>query len=308
MKWVQDSTSLFITEGKKVKGFKPFDALHGYFYARWPYLYIGVGTGEHWLSRIIFPVVKFFQPVNKFLNRLFPPKDTLTFADTYHGKVVPLSAARQLLMVKEDIHLENLEHVIPYQAARDLVMLQPDHLGVLECPCRGARENPCKPLDVCIIVGEPFVGMMIDHHPQRGRHISQEEALRILQEEDDRGHVHHAFFKDALLGRFYAICNCCSCCCGAIQSQRNGIPMLASSGYQAVIDTDLCLQCETCVPYCQFHAIKSTSDAMVIDPVLCMGCGVCSSKCPQDAIHLQRMPEKGIPLELDQLLSSVISN
>ena len=211
-------------------------------------------------------------------------------------------------MVKEDIHLENLEHVIPYQAARDLVMLQPDHLGVLECPCRGARENPCKPLDVCIIVGEPFVGMMIDHHPQRGRRISQEEALRILQEEDDRGHVHHAFFKDALLGRFYAICNCCSCCCGAIQSQRNGIPMLASSGYQAVIDTDLCLQCETCVPYCQFHAIKSTSDAMVIDPVLCMGCGVCSSKCPQDAIHLQRMPEKGIPLELDQLLSSVISN
>jgi tRNA (Thr-GGU) A37 N-methylase len=27
-------------------------------------------------------------------------------------------------------------------------------------------------------------------------------------------------YKDAMLGRFYAICNCCSCCCGAMQAHQ----------------------------------------------------------------------------------------
>ncbi len=48
------------------------------------------------------------------------------------------------------------------------------------------------------------------------------------------------YYKDAMLGRFYAICNCCSCCCGAMEAQRNGTPMIASSGYVAVVDEDLC--------------------------------------------------------------------
>jgi hypothetical protein len=26
------------------------------------------------------------------------------------------------------------------------------------------------------------------------------------------------YYKDAMLGRFYAICNCCACCCGAMQA------------------------------------------------------------------------------------------
>ena len=58
-----------------------------------------------------------------------------------------------------------------------------------------------------------------------------------------RGHVSHAFFKEAVLGRYYAICNCCSCCCGAMQAHREGVPMLASSGYLAALEADNCLHC-----------------------------------------------------------------
>ena len=36
------------------------------------------------------------------------------------------------------------------------------------------------------------------------------------------------YYKDAMLGRFYAICNCCSCCCGAMQAHQHGTPMPAS--------------------------------------------------------------------------------
>jgi dissimilatory sulfite reductase (desulfoviridin) alpha/beta subunit len=83
-----------------------------------------------------------------------------------------------------------------------------------------------------------------------------------------------------LLTRFYAICNCCSCCCGAMQAHRNGTPMLASSGYLAQVDADLCAACATCADHCQFTAISVDNGFAVIDAAACMGCGVCVAHCP----------------------------
>jgi ferredoxin len=227
-------------------------------------------------------------------------------AATYHGKVVPLQAARQLVEVNEPIRLENLEKVIPFERARDLILLNPDHIVALECPCRTARPNPCLPLDVCLIVGEPFASFVSEHHPTRTRWISQVEAVQILKNEDDRGHVHHAFFKDAMLGRFYAICNCCACCCGAMQAQRSGSPMLISSGYLAVVAEDLCIGCGTCVDLCQFEAISLALFSTVVDGQACMGCGICANHCLQGAVTLERAPERGEPLELCSLMNDAL--
>jgi ferredoxin len=312
MKLVLDSTRKFWQEARKVANYSLFDALHGYIYTRWPYLYISIGSGEHPSTRVLFPLINFFgrafNPISRLLKSIFPPNQEIRFADTYHGKVVPLSSARKLVQVQQDIRLENLEHVIPYQKARDLILLEPTHIGVIECPCRSARQHPCHPLDVCIIIGEPFVGMMLDHHPNRSRRITQAEALQILDEEDQRGHVHHAFFKDAMLGRFYAICNCCSCCCAAIESQRKGTQMLASSGYLAQVDEAACMGCGVCEDRCLFHAITLDQGVSRVDASACMGCGACVSGCTQQAIHLVLHPANGIPLELDQLLSSVTTS
>ena len=208
---------------------------------------------------------------------------------------------KQLVSVQQDIRLENLENIIPYQLAKDIILHHPDHLAVLDCPCRASRENPCLPLDVCMVVGEPFVSMILEHHPRRSRSISLPEALQILEEEDKRGHVHHAFFKDAMLGRYYAICNCCSCCCGAIQAHEHGTPMLASSGYVAVVDNDLCIGCGNCNDYCQFHALSLMDGVNKVSFELCMGCGICVSKCDIQAITLEIDPIKGIPLEINQI-------
>ncbi len=175
---------------------------------------------------------------------------------------------------------------------------------MLDCPCRVASEHPCLPLDVCLIVGEPFASFVIDHHPQRSRRISPQEAQDILQAEDQRGHVHHAFFKDAMMGRFYAICNCCACCCGAMLAQRNGTQMLASSGYVARVDVDLCLQCEKCVENCQFSAVHM-EDTAVVDQELCMGCGICVGQCDPGAIQLERMESKGEPLEIETMIAAL---
>lgn len=119
------------------------------------------------------------------------------------------------------------------------------------------------PLDVCLIVGEPFAEFVIEHHPHQ-------EAIAILAAEDERGHVHHAFFKDAMLGRSYAICNCCSCCCGAMQAHQNGAPMLAPSGYVARLEAGLYLGCGTCQDYCHFGALSLGALMAMIDPSLCM--------------------------------------
>lgn len=295
------STQSFIDEAKRMRGFNLGDFIHGYVYARWPYLYIGIGTGEHRLEKV-------YKLVLRLVNRLTPSRakseDALTFADTYHGKVVTTGAARQLVLVQEEIRLHELEKIIPYRIARDIILQNPDHIVALECPCRASRSNPCLPLDVCLIVGEPFASFVLEHHPQRSRPISQADAAQILEEEHARGHVHHAFFKQAMLGRFYAICNCCSCCCGAMQAWRNGTPMLASSGYVSQVDAALCIVCGDCVEACPFGALDLEEETVLVSHERCMGCGVCVSSCEQGALSLLRDASKGEPLELFELLGS----
>ena len=297
------STRAFFQEARQVKGFSFFDRLHGYFYARWPYFYIAMGSGEHPLAKRLKPLVAWIG--NRLVSSAHGPDQSnpVKFEDTYHGKVVPLAAATQLVSVNEDICLGDLEQVIPYQKAREIILKNPDHIAVVDCPCRAAREHPCLPMDVCLIVGEPFASFVIEHQPKRSRWITSRRAQQIPEEEDQRGHVHHAFFKDAMLGRFYAICNCCTCCCAAVQAQRNGTPMLASSGYVAHVDEDLCISCNLCEQACIFGAMHFSQTAEV-DVDQCMGCGICVNQCQSSAIQLVRMESKGKPLEIRELIEA----
>jgi ferredoxin len=285
-------------EADSVPGLSWFDRLHGYVYARWPYLYIGVATGEHRLARVVRPVANRLLALFGGDGRGGEVDRGRAFADTYHGKAVPLEQATQLVTVDEDISLEDLEQVIPYAKARDIVLRNPDHIVVLDCPCRVSRSDPCLPLDVCLIVGEPFASMVAEYHPHRSRRISPDEAVDILRAEDGRGHVHHAFLKDAMLGRFYAICNCCSCCCGAMQAHQAGVPMLASSGYVCRPRAELCVACGSCVESCQFDALSIGDQAVVVDNKACMGCGVCISHCDEGALSLVPDPDRGAPLDI----------
>jgi Pyruvate/2-oxoacid:ferredoxin oxidoreductase delta subunit len=295
-----------VEAARKTPGYSLFDLVHGYVYARWPYLYIGIGVGEH-------PLAKWYARLSRWFNastgRTKGPGHThehIGFAHGYHGKAVPLETARQLVSIPEDISIPDLEQVIPYNRARSIIMHNPDHIVVLDCPCRSARANPCLPLDVCLIVGDPFASFVHEHHPHRSRWITRDEAISILKAEDERGHVHHAFFKDAMLDRFYAICNCCACCCGAMQSHRSGTPMLASSGYVSQVDEDLCIGCGTCNAYCQFDALEVVGGVNRVIYDQCMGCGICISKCDQDALSLVADEAKGIPLDVCSLMKEAI--
>jgi len=294
------STRRYWIEANKIKGYPFIEKLHGYLYLRFPFFYIATATASNRLG-------KFGAKLLTLVFKVFPPRpakaDQITFADTYHGKVISLETARELISIKQNIKVDDLEKVIPYQLARSLIINHPESLVALDCPCRVARENPCLPLDVCLIVGEPFASFTLEHHPSHSRAINREEAIAILEAEEARGHVHHAFFKQAVLQRFYAICNCCQCCCGAMQAHASGTPMLASSGYTAQVNEELCVGCGVCEPYCHFDAIEIADGINRVNMNLCMGCGICVSHCDQNAVALELTPSKGLPLEMSKVLS-----
>jgi Pyruvate/2-oxoacid:ferredoxin oxidoreductase delta subunit len=307
LSFISPATREFVRAAWQVHDHSLGALLHSYVYARWPYLYIGIGKGDH-------PIAKKLAPVLGAWQRLFPRKKpqalpspsptqaTGTFADGYHAKVMLLDQARHLVTVDQPIDLPDLEQVIPYVRARALIQHHPDQVIVMECPCRVAKKDPCQPLAVCLVIGEPFVGFLLEHHPSRARRITQQEAAEILEQEDARGRVHHAFFNDPMLGRFFGICNCCSCCCAAMKAHQNGTPMLAASGYVAQVDESSCTACNNCQSFCQFGALGLGKGSAYVDQQACMGCGVCVSKCSQDAITLRRESAKGVPLELHALL------
>jgi ferredoxin len=269
--------------------------LHAWAYAGFPYGYIGSAIGERrrlrWLRL-------FFAP---FLLKALKP---LPWAESYHGKVMPTAQAARLVQVHESLDAMVPEQVIPFESAQHLVLQRDQPIVALDCPCRVARENPCLPLDVCLIVGDPFASFILEHQPKRSRAISPDEAVAILEAEARRGHVHHAFFKEAMINRFYAICNCCSCCCGAMSAHQHGTPMLISSGYVARVATEQCHACGLCTQVCPFGAIELRGYAWV-ESEACMGCGVCQQHCPHGAITLQRDPRKPAPLELPACAENV---
>lgn len=226
--------------------------------------------------------------------------------ETYHSKVVRLDDATKFITINKNIELRNLDQVLPYKHAKDIILKNPQNIVAYECACRGQKKDPCKPTDVCLVVGEPFVDLVRMFQPFRSRRINREEAIKILKEEDETGHVHTAWFKTAMLDRFYAICNCCKCCCLGMKFMNEyNMKALLPSGYRAIIGED-CIGCGECAKYCQFDAIEIVSFSdngkekkkCNVIAERCFGCGICESKCKKENISLVLDPEKGIPLDI----------
>ncbi len=253
--------------------------LHGYIYGRWNRQYINL--------------------LLNYINPRLGPRGRKWITDRYHGKVLTHDEAKAIVTINKKIPLRDLEQVIPYPMARNIVLEGPPDVTVIECSCRHARSSPCQPTRVCMAIGQPFADFMLEHHPQTSRRLGQAEALELLNEERKRGHMHSAWFKDACEDRFFAICNCCKCCCGGIEAMKiYGAPFLAPSGYVARVDKSFCTACGACVKACPFDAISLKGEGIALDWSKCMGCGVCTSVCPNHARSLVRDEGKGLPLDV----------
>jgi len=55
----------------------------------------------------------------------------------------------------------------------------------------------------------------------------------------------------------------------------------------AVIESEKCTGCESCVPECPSEAITMVDGKAVISVELCVDCGVCVDACPVEAISME---------------------
>lgn len=288
------------------------NGLHAYIYGRWTRQYVALirniwspqtnGLGGRWL------------------------------AERYHGKVITPEQAAAIVTLDHNIMEQEIEQVIPYKMARSIVLDGPPDITVYECACRASKKQSCEPTQVCMVVGQPYADFILRHHPGKSRRLGRDEALMLLREEHARGHLHSAWFKDVLDGRFYVICNCCKCCCGGIEAMmRYDAPAMISSGYVAAIDPNLCISCGKCAKVCPFEAIKKTAakndlidiaadggkikeigsgeaprqkgdEKYIVDSRICMGCAVCVTTCSKNAVSFSRDTTKPEPLDV-RLLS-----
>ena len=93
-------------------------------------------------------------------------------------------------------------------------------LALGPCTCREVFKNCDNPINAEIMLGLNG-NVFIEERPHDYREITREEAREILDQCHQRGLIHTII---KCRQDFYAICNCCSCCCVPLRlSKQYGI-------------------------------------------------------------------------------------
>ena len=131
-------------------------------------------------------------------------------------------------------------------------------LSVGYCSCRNAMRiagEGCGELqdDCCIGLGD-FSKYLIE--TGKGRAITKEEALQIIQRAEDNGYVHQITNIDGE-DKIFGLCNCEVGVCFALRtSQLFNTPNMSASAYRAHVETEKCVACGKCVEVCPAGAAK----------------------------------------------------
>ncbi len=120
-----------------------------------------------------------------------------------------------------DAYADNMHRafLLRPEEAQELVEIA-GGLAAGPCDCRKVFRNCDNPTDNEILLG-PTQHILMEAMPGESREITCEEAGQILRDSHERGLIHTII---KCRGDFYAICNCCSCCCVPLRlSKQYGI-------------------------------------------------------------------------------------
>lgn len=179
--------------------------------------------------------------------------------------------------------------IAPFEDALKIIEDQ-EVIAVAPCLCRTLsqlNDKGCgKPLETCFM-GGANAHFYVDNG--MGRYIDKEEAKEIILQNEKAGLVMSPFNSQKVRG----MCSCCGDCCEMLGSlKKQPSPAAAvQSNYFAMVNSEDCNGCETCLDRCQMEAIEMVDDKSIILLDRCIGCGLCVTTCPQEALRLIKKPE-----------------
>ena len=274
--------------------------IHNYIYFTFYSLYVKVALYATRFIVALFSRVEAAKYIPKFIF------------DRYHAKVLSREDITKILELEETVMLgpDTTGRIVPFKHANKIVLHEPTHLAVMDCPCKLEMKEPCQPVASCIAVGRPVVDFWMEHCSKYNvRRITREEALDIIDQHRKTGHINQAFFKVATGGSMGVLCNCCPECCVSMKATAlaqkikgaQDISQYVPSGYTVEHDTEKCELCGSCLEFCHFGAIGITGGEYVLYPERCYGCGLCLEQCANGALSLAYRETDGglIPLDIE---------
>jgi Pyruvate/2-oxoacid:ferredoxin oxidoreductase delta subunit len=183
-----------------------------------------------------------------------------------------------------------------YDDARQLIEGTAGPIAVMNCVCRQGqdlKDDPCQQTDarrVCMTFKGAARKLIAEGTAQA---VSYEEALAFAQRAEEDGMV----LQPENTQDPHFICFCCGCCCGVLRTAKQ-LPHPADyvqSNYRAVVNPELCTECETCHSRCPMDALDSSNGATRVEPHRCIGCGLCVTTCPSEALSLVAREQETVP-------------
>ncbi len=234
-------------------------------------------------------------------------EDGLFWRDFIHTKVPQM----RTIPIQKSITPKH--HIGTYDEIRKIIETTVDPIVVIECVCRNGAEKrgePCKRTsrkETCMVFRDMAKNLVASE--KLGRKISREEALDILQKNQEDGLV----LQPTNSQNPDAICSCCGCCCGLLKLQKfipNPVSHWATNFY-AEVNHELCTGCGLCDERCQVSAMKQDdgNKTATVDLTRCLGCGLCVEACPENAIELRnRATETVPPPTMDDMMEVIMTN
>jgi electron transport complex protein RnfB len=214
----------------------------------------------------------------------------------------------QLRTIPVEKSIEFESNVSNFDKIQELFETTDGPYMVANCICKQLKDiegHPCSVTirrELCMGFGRA-AKLYIDQG--WGREITKEEAINILNQNQEEGLVLQADNSQKLT----FICSCCSCCCEGL-SRFLRIPNpgnMMITNFYAEVNEDYCTGCETCIQICPMNAIKIDGSTAKIKAKRCIGCGNCVAKCPSEAIKLHKRDRQFTPFPtMDDLFDKIM--
>ncbi|MCG2714876.1 MAG: 4Fe-4S dicluster domain-containing protein, partial [Candidatus Marinimicrobia bacterium] len=197
---------------------------------------------------------------------------------------------------------ENALYVLDYERAGEVIKTA-SHRAVGMCYCRHKNlhigEVCDAPMDICMTFNVSAASLSKHGF---ARKIDVAECLDLLQLAYENKLVQ---FGSNVREQVNFICNCCGCCCEAMNAARRfGIlnPVHTTNFIPEIREKD-CNGCAKCVSICPVEAMtlvsandphKPKAKRAKLNEDICLGCGICVNACEKDCIALKAREKRVI--------------